>query len=255
MVGPIAPASTAAEPQPRTALPCPSCAVLIDPPPVRNRLCPACREPIVVRHLEGRVALLTRPAVATFEAERRRRVDEAVWTAARQAWLRMARRINAPPASVARIARAPVSPAAVTRSRALYLAAAERTVRAARHDRRWGDVARVRRDQAKALYEEAGHPVPLPEPIDSLCREGMTATLRSLQAMAGEVELVGAGCCTPCREDDGKAFRTTAEIKLQRLPHAACTSGLCGCDWWPVMARPGQRSRGTSVRSAARARR
>jgi hypothetical protein len=53
VVGPIVPASTAAEPQPRTALPCPSCAVLIDPPPVRSRRCPACREPIVVRHLEA----------------------------------------------------------------------------------------------------------------------------------------------------------------------------------------------------------
>jgi len=219
-------------------LACPSCAVLLDPPPPRNRLCPRCRQPIVVRRIDGRVALLTEASVAVFDAERRREADLRAWSAERRRWLGLARSVKASPSRRAKLAAAPLSAEVVSSSRALYLAAAAAAVRAAKREKRIGDVGLVLREQAQALYEEAGSPVPVPDDILRMHREGMTAVLRSLQPFAKEVELVSAGCCAACRSDDGKSFRTTGELRANRLPHAGCPNGLCGCDWWPVTEAP-----------------
>jgi hypothetical protein len=231
------------EPERPTALSCPSCAFLLDPPPVRNRLCPRCRQPIVVRRVDGRLALLTESAVTVFEAARQREVDERTWKAARLRWLRLARNVKASPARRAKLAAARLSADVVQASRALYLSTAERAVRAARHRKRWGDVGRIRREQAEALYLEAGSPVPPPAEIAELHREGMIAVLRSLLLVAKDVELVSAGCCPACRADDGKTFRIASEVGTPRLPHAGCPRGLCGCDWWPAVVEPGKRRR------------
>ena len=230
-------------PRRATALACPSCAVLLDPPPVRNRLCPRCRQPIVVRRVDGRLALLSEAAVKVFEAERQRAADERTWTAARQRWLRLASNVKASPARRAKIAAAPLSADVVRASRTLYLSTAERAVKAARHEKRWGDVGGIRREEAEALYQEAGSPVPPPDEIAELHREGMTAVLRSLLLLTKDVELVSTRCCPACRADDGKTFRIASEVRTARLPHAGCPRGLCGCDWWPATVQPRKRRR------------
>jgi hypothetical protein len=230
-------------PQRPTAVACPSCAVLLDPPPVRNRLCPQCRQPIVVRHVDGRLALLNEAAVRVFEAERQRAIDEQAQAVARQRWLRLAMTVKASPARRAKLADAPLSAEVVRISRTLYLATAERAAKAARHEKRWGDVGRIVREQARALYEEAGAPVPPPDEIAEIHREGMTAVLRSLQPLAKDVELVSTGCCPACRADDGETFRIASEVRTARLPHAGCPRGLCGCDWWPAVVEPRKRRR------------
>jgi hypothetical protein len=234
-VEPVPPAAVA---EPPSGLPCPSCGALLNPPPVRDRRCPRCRQPIVARHLDGRLVLLTEAAVTVFESERHRTVEERMLTGARQRWLRLARKANASPARRAKLAAAPVSFEVVDASRRLYLATAERAVKAARHDGRWGDVGRIRREQAKALFEEAGSQVPPADAVAGLQREGMIAVLRSMRPLARAAELVSAGCCPACRADDGKTFEITAEIRAARLPHAGCPRGLCRCDWWPATVEP-----------------
>ncbi len=245
---PAQPAPTPAQPVPpplprSTGLACPYCAGLIDPPPVRNRLCPRCRQPIVVRRVDGRLILLSEAAVAVFEAERQREADELAWTAARGRWLRRALQVKVPADRRARLASAPISAEVVEASRRLYLSTVEAGVRAARHDKRWGDVGRLRREQAEALFEEAGSPVPPPDEITELHREGMTAVLRSLIGLTTYVELVSAECCRPCRAEGGETFRTTSEVRVGRLPHAGCPKGLCRCDWWPAVVAPRKRRR------------
>jgi hypothetical protein len=236
---------------------CPSCAALLDPPPVRNRLCPQCRQPIVVRRVGGRLALLTEAAVGVFEAERERENNQRAWAAARQRWLRLAKNVKAPPTRRQKLAVAPLTAEVVRSSRTLYLATAERAAKAARHEKRWGDVGRILREQAAALYEEAGSPVPPPGEIAQIHREGMTAVLRSLEPLAKEVELVSTGCCPVCRADEDETFRITLEMRTARLPHAGCPRGLCGCDWWPAVVQPRKRrrrapaARGPSGTSAA----
>jgi hypothetical protein len=232
-----------AVPQAQTGLACPSCAVLLDPPPARNRLCPRCRQPIVVRRVDGRLALLTEAAVEVFEAERERANNQRAWAAARQRWLRLAVNVKASPARRQRLAAAPLSAEVVSGSRRLYLVTAERAARTARHDKRWGDVGRILRERAQALYEEAGAPVPPPDEIAAIHREGMTAVLRSLQPLAREVELVSTGCCAACRADEDTSFRIALEMRTARLPHAGCPNGLCGCDWWPAVVQPLKRRR------------
>jgi hypothetical protein len=213
---------------------CPYCGALLDPAPERGRLCPRCRRQIVVRRVDGRLVLLTQEAVDVFEAERERATKERTWTGERGSWLALAKGVSAPANRVARLVALPPSEAAVVASKDLYLTAAERAVRAARRDKHWKDVARIRRQQAAVLYRASGSAIPPPDEIMALHRAWSAAALRSLVGVGRQVELVAAGCCAICERDNGQAFRIAAELRAQRLPHADCPKGLCPCDWWPL---------------------
>jgi hypothetical protein len=222
---------------------CPYCAVLLDPPPPRGRLCPRCRQRIVVRHVDGRAVYLTEAAVPVFEGERRRTDDQDRWAIERRRWLHLAKVVKAPVDRRERIERAPLSAENVHAARTLYLTSVEREVRAARGAARWNDVAIRRREQAAALFEEAGSPVPPPEEVLRLHQEGAAAALRAMVAIARNADLVGASCCPACRADDGRAFRIADELRVPRLPHAGCPRGLCPCDWWISTEVPKRRRR------------
>lgn len=228
---------------PAQPMPCPSCGILLDPPPGRSRRCPRCRERIVVRRRDGRLVLLAEAAVAVFDAERARDRNETAWAAARGRWLALAATVAALPAPRARLASAPLSAASVDAARTLYLRAADRAARAARRERRWADLARIRRDQAAALHVAAGAPVPPADDVVALHREGMDATLRSVAEGGADAELVSTGCCRACAADDGVVVRVAAELRQARLPHAGCPRGLCGCDWWMATAGRGSMRR------------
>jgi hypothetical protein len=213
---------------------CPYCGALLDPAPERGRLCPRCRRQIVVRRVDGRLVLLTQEALDVFETERDRDTKERTWTGERGSWLALAKGVSAPANRIARLVALPPSEAVVVASRDLYLTAAERAVRAARRDKHWKEVARIRRQQAAALYRASGSAIPPPDEIVALHRAWSAAALRSLVGVGRQVELVAAGCCAICERDNGRAFRIAAELRAQRLPHADCPKGLCPCDWWPL---------------------
>ena len=107
----------------------------------------------------------------------------------------------------------------------------ERQVRVAKRHRRWDEAARLRLDQALALYRIAGSPLPPPDDVVALHREGALAALRGLSEIAKEAALIGADCCEPCRADDGRSFRISRELREARLPHVGCPKGLCRCRW------------------------
>jgi hypothetical protein len=222
---------------------CPNCGVVLDPPPKSTRLCPRCRHRIVVRRTDGRTVYLTESAVEVFEEERHRGVMEQTWTRQRREWLQLGRLVGAPADRRQRIADAPLSAAAVEAARNLYLVSVERTVRAARHEKRWEDVARLRRRQAAALYEDAGSEPPPSDEILAIHREGVAATLRELATVARDAELVGASCCAACRADNERVFRIADELRTPRLPHPGCPRGLCACDWWPASRLPESKRR------------
>ncbi len=238
------------DPAPAATATCPNCAVVLDPPPDHSRLCPRCRRPIVVRHVEGRTAYLTEAAVAIFEAERQREHDEKRWAHERRSWLQLAQLTGVPADRRRHVAAAPLSAASVQSARRLYLAAAERAVRAARHNRRWDEVAQIRRRQAAALYAEAGATPPPADEIVALHREGVAATLRKIAEVSRRAELVAARCCLTCRADNERVFRIADELRTPRLPHAGCPRGLCTCDWWPVVdSAPTRRRRRRAVQA------
>jgi hypothetical protein len=216
---------------------CPYCALLLDPPPERPRLCPRCRRKIIVRRVDGRHVFLTEEAVEVFEAERQRETNAHTWTTERGRWLALARGVSAPLDRVTRLASAPPSEANLLASKELYVTAADRAVKTARHEKHWDEVARIRREQAAAMYRAAGSTVPPPDDVVELHREWSAAALRSHRSFGAQVELVAAGCCATCKRDDGKAFRIDAELKTPRLPHSGCPRGICQCDWWPVPDR------------------
>ncbi len=223
------------EPAPIPAVACPNCGVALEPPPEHSRHCPSCRHPIVVRHLDGRAVYLTEAAVAIFEAERRRGLDEETWTRERKHWLHLARLSGAPADRRRRLATQRSTAASVAASRNLYLGAAERAVRAARRAKRWDEVAQIRRRQASELFAETGGRLPPSDEVVDLYREGVAATLRKIAELGREAELVGASCCSACRADNERIFRITDELRTPRLPHAGCPRGLCACDWWPAV--------------------
>jgi hypothetical protein len=192
----------------------------------------------VVRRFEGRTLYLTEAAVEVFEAERFRAAVEQTWTRERRDWLALGRLAGASPDRRQRIADAPLSSASVLAARTLYLVAAERAVREARREKHWDVVARLRRQQAAALYEETGSSPPPSAEILALHRDALLATLREVSAVARNVELVGAACCATCRADNEKVFKIADELRTPRLPHAGCPRGLCACDWWPAVQLP-----------------
>ena len=163
--------------------------------------------------------------------------DEAAWTAGREGWLKLAAYVRAPTDRRDRIAAASLSAAAVDDARDLYLRSAERVVREARTAKRWPEVARIRRQQAAALYREAGEPVPPPAEILDLQRDGMLAQLRGVAESSGFAELASTGCCRACAVDDGRISPIAAELRERRLPHDGCPKGLCGCEWWIARRR------------------
>ena len=222
---------------------CPSCAFWIVPPPRSSRLCPRCRERIVVRHVEGRAVYFTEAAVQVFEAERQRELDEQRWTLERGEWLRLAKIAGATEARRQRLEGQHPSAEAVEASKALYLSSVDNAVRAARRVKHWSEVGRLRREQAAALFAEAGSPVPPPADIVALHKEAAAAQLRALAPTGTHAELIGAGCCRACRGDDGKAFKIVDELRAKRLPHADCPRGLCACEWWVSVPAPPKRRR------------
>ena len=242
---PAEPIGTLAAPPPSTPAACPYCATLLDPAPERGRLCPRCRRRIVVRRVEGRLVLLTEEALDVFEGERDRETRERDWTSERHRWLALAKGVSAPANRIERLAAAVPSEEVVATSRDLYLAAAERAARTARRSKRWKEVARIRRDQAAALYRASGSAIPPPDEIVALHRAWSDAALRSCAGVGARVELVATGCCAICGLDNGRAFRIAVELREQRLPHAGCPKGLCPCDWWPLpdLKKPVRRTR------------
>ncbi len=189
--------------------------------------------------------------MAVFEAQRQREEDERRWTRERRDWLRLAEIVGVPERRRAGLERRPISAEVVAQSRSLYLGGADQAVRAARRDRRWEAVGRIRRDQAAALYREAGSPVPPPDDVVAIHREAIAASLRFLAASGREAELVGSACCSACRRDDGQAFRIADELKAQRLPHDGCPRGLCACEWWISLPDPTRKRRRRAPRSAS----
>ncbi len=210
---------------------CPYCALLLLPPPTASRRCPRCRQRIVVKRAEGRTVYLAAAVLPIFDAEQQRIADAARWSRQRGRWLELASLAGARADHVARLEASPLTDATVTSARKLYMSTLDRDVKAARHDRRWGDASEVRQQQARVLFRLAGSPVPPPHEIVVLYREGASLALRDIGELARDAELVGANCCAACRADDGRIFRISRELRTPRLPHAECPKGLCRCQW------------------------
>ncbi len=211
---------------------CPYCALLLDPAPTASRRCERCRQRIMVKRVDGQPVYLTEAAVAVFDAERKRVSSAARLGRERTRWLGLAVAVAAPEKRHAQLSAARLSDETVAASKALYLSAVDRAVRAARRARDWDTAARLRRDQATALYRAAGGMSKPPAPeVVALYRDGVAAELRGIAEISRDAEVVAATCCEACRADDHKIFRISAELRQPRLPHAGCPRGLCRCRW------------------------
>ena len=227
---------------------CPYCAALIDPPP-RTRRCPACRQPVIVRRTDGVAQYLTESSAAVRDAQRRREEDERAWSIARAHWLHLARAVHAPADLCQQVAAMPLSNRAVEAARAVYRTAADQAAREARQAERWAQLCRLRTTEAIELYADLGSPMPPPDEVVAMYREGKAAVLRSLAEHSPVAELAGSSCCPACRADDGALCTIAAELRRPRLPHPGCPRGLCDCDWFVALpaAKPARRRRRRST--------
>ena len=213
---------------------CPYCAAILEPVPTTSRRCTQCRQRMILKRVDGRSVLLVEASLPVFEAERRRLADAPRFSRECGRWLRLAAVAGAASERVevrARAAQVRPSEAEVEAARALYLTAVERAFRQARHEGRWEDASRIRRDQAQALHRVEGSPTPPSAEVLRLHREGAAVALRGIAEILREAELVTATCCDACRADDRLVVRITAELRAPRLPHPSCPRGLCGCRW------------------------
>lgn len=244
-------------PPPAPTAHCPYCALLLDPAPTVSKRCDRCRQRIVVKRADGRMVYLTEAAVLVFDAERRRVANAGRLTRERERWLRLAAPAGAPASRVTQLGAARLTEEVVSAARTLYLTTVDRAVRAAKHDRDWDAAARIRREQAMTLYRLAGSRVPPPAEVLAVYREGVAAELRGVAEISRDAELVSARCCDACRADDGRIFRIATELRVPRLPHAACPKGLCHCQWdlaardRRTIRRYLQRRPGTAVRAVS----
>ena len=253
-----------APPAPVVLAHCPYCALLLEPAPTVSRRCDRCRQRIIVKRVDGQPVYLTEAAVQVFDAERRRLGNAARLTRERERWLRLAATAGAPAGRQARLAAARLTEDVVAAARSLYLTTVDRAFWSARRDHDWERASRIRRDQAMALYRLAGSPVPPPENVMAIFREGVAAELRGVAEISRDAELLSARCCDACRADDGRILRITTELRTPRLPHTGCPKGLCHCHWdlaardrrtirRYLQRRPGSGSRGASAAAVAAA--
>jgi hypothetical protein len=186
----------------------------------------------MVKRVDGRSVYLTEAAVAVFDAERKRIASGARLGRERARWLGLAASAHAPDRRHAQLSAARLSEDNVAASKALYFSAVDRAFRAARRAKDWDTAARLRRDQAAALFRAAGGSSKPPAPeVVALYREGVAAELRGIAELSRDAELVAASCCDACRADDHRIFKISTELRQPRLPHAACPRGLCRCHW------------------------
>jgi hypothetical protein len=231
---------------------CPSCALLLDPPPAVSRRCVRCRGRIVVKRFPTGVLYLTESAAAAFEVDRRRIVEAARYARARERWLMLAAGVGVDPAVVERLASSPASAPSVAAARSLYVTAANRAFAAARRARRWADAAAIRRTQAAAVHRADDAPGELSAGALKLHRDAVQAELRGLREGARDATVTGPTCCDSCAADATLVARISDELKVPRLPHAGCPRGLCRCRWIAVRpVRPARKSsHGPSGRSS-----
>ncbi len=156
---------SSAAPNPDALAYCPYCATSLQPPPKADRRCTRCRQRIIVRQVGGRTVYLAEAALPVFEAERRRIAADEEWTRQRDHWLDLARRTGASVDRVARASQEPPSEGKVVAARTLYLAAVDRSFKAATKRGRWQEAARIRYDEALVLFDFVGASTPEAAPL------------------------------------------------------------------------------------------
>jgi hypothetical protein len=142
---------------------CPYCATSLLPPPKSSRKCAECRQRIVVKHLDDRTVYLAEAAVPVFEAERRRLATLQDQREQRAFWLDLALKSGAPADKVAKATGEPPSDGRVAAARALFLSTVDRAFSVAADADHWEEAARIRYEEAIALFDYAGSPVPAGE--------------------------------------------------------------------------------------------
>ena len=150
---------------------CPYCAQLLVPAPTTHKRCPRCRQRVMVRRVEDRVAFLTEASVAIFESERRRVAESKHWIGPRNQWIRLAEAAGARPDKVAKVNESLATPESVYAARSVYFAAVDRSVKDARADHDWPLAVRIRRAQAAAVSKLEGSPIPPPDDAVELHRD------------------------------------------------------------------------------------
>ena len=159
---------------------------------------------MIVRRVADRVAFLTEASVAIFESERRRVAESKRWIGPRNQWVRLAEAAGAPPDRIAKLNDTLATPESVYAARAIYFAAVDRSVKAARAERDWPLAVRIRRAQAAAVQKAAGSPIPPPDDVVELHRDAAAMERRGISQLTKEAELVGGSCCPACDADAGR---------------------------------------------------
>jgi hypothetical protein len=215
------------------AVACPYCGVILDPPPQRNRKCPACKESIIVRtrRADGAKVLLTAADGKEFDKQRH---TEAV----RNSALHHARNIGASDRDFERTEQELAAKWGTAASpRDAFWQLANKTVVAAIKNADWARLSTVYWEQALYMCE-------LGEPHLHLQKEASKAELRRYAAEFADlatgrsglrVEVLANGCCDVCAKNHGRRYSISEALELLPIPNGACEREWCNCGWTPVL--------------------
>lgn len=202
-----------------SAVACPHCGVVLDPPPTSSRKCPECREPLVVRTRKGTKLVFTPAGAEQYDRDRKREIaankarrhaanigiDDAAWQAAER---ELGQRFGRSPSGGD-----------------VFWNLASQALQDAMQPTDWGRLGSVYFTMALHLKDEG-------RDYMGLRREAFQCAVRELVAQAarrGDAEPVLRihGCrpdCQVCADDDGRAYRPDELLHdAAPVPH--------DCDW------------------------
>lgn len=218
--------------RPVVAAACPYCGVILDPPPQRNRKCPACKENIIVRtrRADGAKLFLTAADGRAFDEQRKKE-------AARNSALRHARNIGIVDHAFQQKEQA-LAKKWDSDPRDVFWALANEAVISAMKAGDWHRLSMIYWEQALFMCEQG-------QPHLDLQREASKSQLREIAATYADlatgghsfnkVEILGNACCDVCRKNHGRRFSIRDALEMLPIPNEACEEDWCNCIWISVV--------------------
>ena len=211
---------------------CPYCAQLLVPAPTTHKRCPRCRQRVMVRRVDDRVAFLTEAVGRGLRGGAAARRREPALDRAPQPWIRLAEAADAPAGQGREGQRELATPESRLR-RAIRVLRRRRPRREGRRaPSTTGRLPSASGAPRRSPCSKAGR---LADPAAG--RRGRAAPGRGGDRAARDPGARQGGrarrraVLPAVRRRPGHIYRINAELHEARLPHADCPSGLCACRW------------------------
>jgi predicted RNA-binding Zn-ribbon protein involved in translation (DUF1610 family) len=212
---------------------CPTCGVVLDPPPQRSRNCTECGSKIVIRtdRTAKQKVYLTSEGAAAFD------VEKAAASAKKKA-LKRTQAIGLTTADYEATA-AELTEEFGTQAGpgdVFWKLANEELLRLGNPRRNGYDMQQIHMQMALQLKDEGRSAVPIQRKghKDRLWWEKTQIDAVDGDASQWRTAAIANACCDQCEQFDGRTYTFKEAIEKMPLPPDDCTSDWCNCSWTNV---------------------